>query len=104
MRVASPRLKRDWEKHHSQTKRKVEPEELPDELADFVISYFIPKVHEHLEHFMSKRELRSFAAGDALSPENTLAFERAETHLDMRLKTLLNVLFGLQDHRERKIP
>lgn len=101
LRVASPRLKKDWEKHNGQIEREIKSEELPYELLDFITSNFMPQVLTRLNQFKDKKEIRSLVAGKALSPENTLGFERAESHLDRRLKTLLSMLFGLQDRRAK---
>lgn len=99
LRVASPRLKKDWEKHHGQIEREIKP--LPSDLLDFINSNFMPRVVARLNQFKDKKEIRSLVAGKALSPENTLGFERAESHLDRRLKTLLSMLLGLQDRRAK---
>lgn len=101
-KVSSPRLRNEWEKHLKRTNRNPKPEELPKALFEFISSKFFPRVIERLECLNDKKTMRALEAGFALSPDDTMGFERAESHLDRRLKTQLNILLGMQDRRSAR--
>ena len=101
-KVSSPCLRNEWEKHLKRTKRNPKPEELPKALFEFIFSKFFPRVIERLESLNDKKAMRALEAGFALSPDDTMGFERAESHLDRRLKTQLNILLGMQDRRSAR--
>lgn len=75
---------------------------LSDELIDFVHNVYMPTIRQRFLDLTSNEPMRQLAYGIALAPEHGTAVERAESHLDQRLKKLLTLLFGLQDRREKK--
>ncbi len=99
LRVASPRFKKEWEERLKRSKRELKPEELPDELWEFIVLKFLPRITKRTDTYSCKKAMRELTAGEFLSPDDTMAFERAESHLDKRLKTQLSLLFGVQDRR-----
>lgn len=92
-----------WKKYRRRLEReKGAITSLQNALCDFFLEDYSPSIGDRLANLANRRELREQICGLALVSQNTAAIERAESHLDARLKKHLNILFGLQDRREAK--
>jgi len=91
-----------WKKYRRRLEReKGAITSLPNALCNFYLGDYCPSIGDRLNDLTNRRELRELICGLALESQ-TAAIERAESHLDARLKKNLNILFGLQDRREAK--
>ena len=95
---ATPDMKIEWKNYR---RRLGKTASLSDELINFLNNVYMPMIRQRFLDLTSTGPMRELAYGIALAPENGTAFERAEAHLDHRLKKLLTLFFGLQDRREK---